>query len=169
MVDERTDYGHRLEGKNMSPHKPDLKGIDKRNLAIKGGIALAIILALFLLYMLMVSVPRSKVRFVLTDHEVQNLEEDIESQKAFTSGSKIYFLINKRNGKELNAGNVVLEIAKTDEGKSSNRKQISFEIDKDFTKLTTFIPVDYFRKKGKYTIKAFLDGKPLDEHEIEIE
>ncbi|MCX7678054.1 MAG: hypothetical protein N2316_02430 [Spirochaetes bacterium] len=169
MVEERFGNNNRPKEKDVSSTLKSIRGVDTRSIAVKGGIALAVVLALFLVYILVVSVPRAKVRFVLTDYEVQNLEQDIESQKTFALGGKIFFLINRRNGKELNATHVVLEIAKIDEDKTGSVKQISFDIDKDFTKLTTFIPVDYFKKKGKYLVKAFLDGKPFAEEEISVE
>ncbi len=146
-----------------------LGGLDMKNIALKGGGALAVVLIVIVVYMMMVATTRGKVRFVLTDHEVQDVSQDIESQKVFPAGSKVFFLVNKRNGRELNAGHVVIEIGHEQGGKIEGVKQISFEIDKDFTKLSSYIPVDYFRKKGKFSVKAFLDGKPVSSEVIDVE
>lgn len=144
-------------------------GFDIKSVGIKGGAALAVIILIIAVYMVMMSSARGKVRFVLADHEIQDVSQDVESQKVFPEGSKVFFLVNKRSGSDLGAGHFVIEIARDEGGKFTGAKQISFEIDKDFAKLSSYIPVDYFRKKGKFSIKAFLDGKPVSSQEIEVE
>ncbi len=159
--------------KERSKHAIDkgrsLGGFDIKNMALKGGGVLVVVLILLAVYMVMVSTARGKARFVLTDHEIQDVSQDVESQRVFPEGSKVFFLVNKRNGRELGAGHFVIEISREQGGKQDGVKQISYEIDRDFTKLSSYIPVDYFKKKGKFTVKAFLDGKPISSEVIEVE
>jgi hypothetical protein len=164
-----TNGRNEIEGTGEHSGRRHIGGFDVKHIAVKGGGVLAIIIVIFVVYMVIVSTSRAKARFVLTDHEIQDVSEDVESQRVYPAGSKVYFLVNKRNGRELGAGHFVIEIAREEGGKLSGPKQISFEIDKDFTKLSTYIPVDYFKNKGKFSIKAFLDGKPLSSQEIEVE
>jgi len=146
-----------------SPRLGDFKGT-----AVKGGVILAGIVLVVALFF-MVSSTRSRARFVLSDHEIQDLSADLVSQKAFSAGSKVFFLMNKRNGNKLNASHFVMEISREDGGKYVGARQISFEIDKDFPKISSYIPVDYFGRKGKYMVKSFLDGKPVSTEEIQVE
>ena len=141
---------------------------DMKGMAFKGGIALAAVILVVVLLM-MVSSTRSRARFILTDHEIQDINEDIASKTVYDAGSKIHFLINRRNGKSLNASHFVIEIGREDGGKFGSFKQISFEIDKDFTKVSAYIPVDYFTRKGKYMVKSYLDGKPVISEEIKVQ
>jgi hypothetical protein len=141
---------------------------DMKGMALKGGVVLAAV-TLVIILLVMVSSSRSRARFVLTDHEIQNVGEDVQSKTNYDLGSKIHFLINRRNGKSLNANHFVIEIGREDGGKFGSFKQISFEIDKDFAKVSAYIPVDYFTRKGKYMVKSYLDGKPVISEEIMVQ
>ena len=99
----------------------------------------------------------------------RTIREDVQSKTAYELGSKIHFLINRRNGKSLNANHFVIEIGREEGGKYGNFKQISFEIEKDFSKVSAYIPVDYFTRKGKYMVKSYLDGKPVISEEIKVQ
>ncbi|HQG42535.1 MAG TPA: hypothetical protein PLE64_07490, partial [Spirochaetota bacterium] len=47
-------------------------------------------------------------------------------------------------------------------------KQITFEVDKDFPKLSTYIPDEYFKRHGQYQIKVLLDGKVVATKEFKF-
>ncbi len=161
---EEMDDMSPVEKKRLRLPRPgEIKGV-----ALKGGVVMAglvLVVALFF----MVSSTRSKARFVLSDHEIEELDADLVSKKTFTTRSKVFFLINRRNGKNLNASHFVMEISREENGKYVEARQISFEIDRDFPKISTYIPVDYFSRQGKYMVKSFLDGKPVSSEEIQIE
>ncbi len=147
-------------------HKTPLFGETKGRI-IKGGIVLAAVVLVVVLLM-MVTSSRSKARFVLSASEIQEVSADVQSQTTYDVGSKIFFLVNKRNGKSLNASHFVIEISREDGGKPGAQKQISYEIDKEFGKVSAYIPVEYFSRPGKYRVKSFLDGKPVTSDEVDI-
>jgi hypothetical protein len=151
----------------MRQKQPLLSG-DMKGMVVKGGIALAAI-ALVILLLVMVSSTKSRARFILSDHELQDVTQEVQSQTIYEPGSKIHFLINRRNGKSLNASHFVMEIGREDGGKYGSFKQISYEIDKEFTKVSAYIPADYFTRKGNYMVKSYLDGKPVISEEIKVQ
>ncbi|MGQ9842645.1 MAG: hypothetical protein ACUVRK_03680, partial [Spirochaetota bacterium] len=48
-------------------------------------------------------------------------------------------------------------------------KQITFEVDKNFKNLNTYIPQEYFKRNGRYQLKVLLDGKLMATKEFEVE
>jgi hypothetical protein len=169
MVGSRDNH----DGSEKSPHVDKMRQKsprfgDTKGLALKGGIVLAAVVLVVIL-LVMVSSSRSKARFILSANEIQDVTADVQSKTVYDAGSKIYFLINRRNGKPLNASHFVIEISREDSGKFGGLKQISFEIDKDFAKVSAYIPVDYFTRTGKYLVKSFLDGKPVTSDEIKVQ
>ena len=140
----------------------NLKGI-----IIKGAVVLAIIALVAVLFMTF-STRKSRARFVLSDREILKIDEEIESKTSYQSGDTIYFLVNRLNGKILNADRFVMEIGREDDGKFGGFKQITYDIDKEFNKLRASIPSDYFSAGGRYIIKTYLDGKLITADEITV-
>ncbi len=106
-----------------------------------------------------------KVIFVLAKNET--IPENMESVNTFTVKDKIFFLIKKPD-KPLNADLFVLEIGRLEENSYSNNMQISYELGKDFTHLSAYIPQVYTRNPGVYRIKALLDGKNVAVKDITV-
>ena len=145
-------------GKNDDDNRINIKG-----LAIK--ILFVIVIFATAFSLLYYYTQYGKVIFVLAKNEA--IPENMESVNTFTVKDKIFFLIKKPD-KPLGADLFVLEIGRIKDNTYSNNMQISYELEKDFTHLSAYIPLVYTRRAGVYRIKALLDGKNVAVKDITI-
>ena len=108
---------------------------------------------------------RGNVVFVLANNEI--VSEDMKPDTTFAVQDKIYFFI-KRPGTSINADLFVLEIGRIEGDKYSHNMQISYELGKNCSHLSAYIPQVYTRTPGVYRITALLDGKKIAVKDITI-
>ncbi len=152
----------RMDQTNTSHSDADDKKVTMK-LLIKVGLVVVIFAAVFsLIYF---AVQYGEANFVLSNQEVTSSEG--QPVKQYKSTDKVYFFIS-RNMKNLDSNLFIMEIEYFENGEYKHYKQISYELDKSFPDLYSYIPVQYFKRSGKYRIKASLDGKVVSTGEIEI-
>jgi hypothetical protein len=133
------------------------------NFIVKVVLVVAIFAAVFsLIYF---AVRYGEANFVLSNQEITS--PDAPQVTSYKTADKVHFYIN-RNMKNLDSSLFVMEIEFFESSEYKHYKQISFELDKAFPDLNSFIPTQYFKRPGKYRIKASLDGKVVANNEIEI-
>ena len=125
-------------------------------------IAAVFVVVFFLIYK---TTKIGKANFVLSNQEITSEDADMVTQ--YKPGDKIYFFINK-NFKKLDASLFIIEIEYNADGEYRHYKQISYEIDKEYPKLSAYMPVEYFQRAGKYRVKASLDGEVAVTNLIEV-
>ncbi|MCP4134367.1 MAG: hypothetical protein GY754_25560 [bacterium] len=107
-----------------------------------------------------------KANLLLSDNEIESADSAVSIVR-FKVNNKVYFLINRNTG-VLGAQTAVLEIEKSKDNAYEAYKKISYEIDKQFAKLSAYIPAEYFSIPGKYKIKTKLDNVEIASQEITI-
>lgn len=135
---------------------------------VKLVIKIALVAAIFgiIFYLIYFSVRYSKANFILSNQEITSADSSLVEN--YKINDKIYFFIN-RNSTNLNSNLMVLEIESYDNKEYRHYKQISYELEKDFPKLSSYIPSEYFRRAGKYRIKVSFDGKIAATNSIEVQ
>lgn len=132
--------------------------------ALKIGLGILIVGGIF--YLIFFKALRSDVVLVLSPNEINSADD--ASFDEFKMGSKIFFHVTGRK-ETLEAGNVTLEIQYYDGDDYKRYKQIKFEIDRDFKRLHSYVPQEYFQRAGKYKIIIYLDGEKKLTEKIEVE
>ncbi len=144
-----------------APEAGDKKGSMK--LFVKIGLVAAIFIVVF--YLIYFTVQYGKANFILSSQEItSDADPQVESYKV---GDKIYFFLN-RNNTDLESNLFVIEIEFYEGNDYKHYKQISYETDKNYPKISAYIPTEYFSRDGKYRIKASLDGKLVATNKIEV-
>jgi hypothetical protein len=130
-------------------------------------VSLIVIIFLVVFYLIYFSTRYGKAKFVLSDSEITKVITEATGELRFKTNSRIYFYIEKEN-KNLESNLVVLQIEFFEKNSYKHYKQISYEVAKDFPKLSAYIPEEYFKRAGKYRIKASLDSKIIDIKDIQL-
>lgn len=133
-------------------------------LALKIVIVIAIFAVAF--YFIYFRTVKEKAFFVLSKSEI-NSKQTAKSTAAYNSGDKVYFYVSGK-GKTVNATTVTLKISFIKNKVSGNYKQITYEIRKDFTHISSYIPSEYLKKPGSYKIESFIDGNRVGNQLIHI-
>jgi hypothetical protein len=125
---------------------------------VKVLLKIALVAAIFgiIFYLIYFSVQYSKANFILSNQDITSAE--VALVQNYKVNDKIYFFLNRHN-ENLSSNLLILEIEFYDNKEYRHYKQISYELEKDYPKLSSYIPSEYFRKAGKYRIKVTLDGK----------
>jgi hypothetical protein len=144
-----------------SPLKSGKKG--SMSLVIKVALVALIFIGVF--YLIYFSVQYGKANFILSDREISS-DSDPQVER-YKTGGKIYFFIN-RISKDLDSSLFTVEIEKQENNEYRHYKQVSYELEKNFPKMGSYLPSEYFRKPGKYRIKALLDGKVVASNLVEV-
>jgi hypothetical protein len=116
----------------------------------------------FLIYF---AVQYGEANFILSNQEITS--EDSDSVASYKVNDKVYFYINRKM-KSLDANLFIMEIEYFEKGEYRHYKQISYELEKEFPKISSYVPSEYFSRAGKYRIKASLDGKLVATGMIEV-
>ncbi|TAL38722.1 MAG: hypothetical protein EPN93_04430 [Spirochaetes bacterium] len=142
-----------------------VKGGKKGSLGLVIKVALVALIFIGVFYLIYFSVQYGKANFVLSDREITSDSDPVVER--FKTGGKIYFFIN-RISKDLDSSLFTIEIEKQENNEFRHHKQVSYEIEKSFPQMGAYLPQEYFRKAGKYRIKALLDGKVVATHPVEV-
>lgn len=138
-------------------------------MSIKGIVIKVLLVAVALsvvFYLVMFTISYGKADLFLSNQEMTDFNSLSASQESFKAADKVFFIVGRKS-KSMGANQLVLEIEKYD-AEYKHHKQISYELDKEYLKMGSFIPTEYFVKLGKYRIKAFLDGKEVAKRKLEI-
>jgi len=111
------------------------------------------------------AVQYGEANFVLSNQEITS--ENSDSIVSYKVNDKVYFYINRKM-KSLDANLFIMEIEYFEKGEYRHYKQISYELEKEFPKISSYVPSEYFSRAGKYRIKASLDGKLVATNIIEV-
>ena len=128
-------------------------------------VALVALIFAVVFYLIYFTSQFGKANFILSSHEI--VSEDDAQVARYAAGDKVYFFIN-REFEDLDSNMFSIEIEFFVNKDFQRYKQISYEIDKDFKSLGAYIPAEYFKRPGRYRVKASLDGKVAATNEIEI-
>jgi len=107
-----------------------------------------------------------KVIFIISDSEITSADEG-SGKTEFKAGDKLYFMIS-RYKKQLDAGAFIIKIEAFKDNDYAHYKQISYEIDRDFQKISCYIPDEYFKHSGKYRVRAYLDNESVAIKDFEV-
>ncbi|MGV7929249.1 MAG: hypothetical protein AB2L13_10140 [Spirochaetota bacterium] len=132
---------------------------------LAGKVALVALIFAVVFYLIYFTTQYGKANFILSSHEITSGDEAQVARYAVQD--KVYFFIN-RKFENLDSNMFAIEIEYFENNDFRRYKQISFEIDKDFQSLGAYIPTEYFKRPGRYRVKASLDGKVVAANEIEL-
>ena len=128
-------------------------------------VALVALIFVVVFYLIFITTRYGKAVFILSNQEIGST--DARQVTRYTVGEKVHFFI-KRNFEDLDSNMFSMEIEYFENNDFKRYKQISFEIDKNFEELGAYVPAVYFKRPGRYRIKASLDGKVVATNEIEL-
>ncbi|MBN1532203.1 MAG: hypothetical protein JXA20_06035 [Spirochaetes bacterium] len=134
------------------------------SLAVK--IIIVVLVLGFAFYIVYFKTMRGRARMILSDREIESSSDDYKTSD-FNINSRIYFHISRRNS-TLDGAEVALDIEKMKGDDFSHYKRISYEIDRQFKKIQSYIPEEYLSGPGKYRIKLLIDGKVMSVEEINV-
>lgn len=130
-------------------------------------LTLIILVVVFAGYFIYNNIGPGKVYFFVSDSEIVS-PTDAENSDSIKQNSKLYFYISYKK-KTLDASVCVIQIDYEDNGEFKFYKKIMYEIDKDFPKLSCYIPPEYFNKReGKYKIMGYLDGRLVSSRVVNV-
>lgn len=127
-------------------------------------VALVIIVALWLIFNIQ---DYGKANLIISNQEITS--NDQSSVSKFSNNDKVYFFVDRIMKSKLDCDTVTISLYYFENDSYAQYKQITFEVDKDFPKLSTYIPDEYFKRHGQYQIKVLLDGKVVATKEFTIE
>jgi hypothetical protein len=109
---------------------------------------------------------RGRAIFILSDREIESTSGN-DSKTEFNPNSRIYFYVTRKLS-NLNGAVLALEIETKNNSDYVHYKRISYEIEKNFKKIHTFIPEEYFKRPGQYRIKLLIDNNLMTSEEFSI-
>ncbi|MGB4270203.1 MAG: hypothetical protein WBK20_13630 [Spirochaetota bacterium] len=151
-----------MNGEDVNNNKT---GNITRSLVLK--VVLVAFIVFFVLWLIFNIKDYGKVNLVISNEEI--VSNDQISLQKFTEKDKIYFFIDRVIKPSLDCNTVSLVIDYYENNSFTQYKQITFEVDKNFKYLSTYIPREYFKRNGKYQLKVLLDGKLMATREFEVE
>ena len=126
-------------------------------------VALVIIAALWLIFNIQ---DYGKANLIISNQEITS--NDQSSVSKFSNNDKVYFFVDRIMKSKLDCDMVTIALYYFENDSYTQYKQITFEVDKDFPKLSTYIPDEYFKRHGQYQIKVLLDGKVVATKEFKF-
>lgn len=126
-------------------------------------VALVIIAALWLIFNIQ---DYGKANLIISNQEITS--NDQSSVSKFSNNDKVYFFVDRIMKSKLDCDTVTISLYYFENDSYTQYKQITFEVDKDFPKLSTYIPEEYFKRHGQYQIKVLLDGKVVATKEFKF-
>ena len=121
---------------------------------------------LVIIYIIFQTTAGRKANLLLSKHDMESFEKDAEDVD-FNVNGKIFFFIGKKYG-SLDASTITIKIDMHHDSDYKNYKNISYEIDEDFKRLNSYLTGEYFKKPGRYRIRAFLDSTMISAKEITV-
>lgn len=166
--ESKEEMDEELEGgSNAITGDAEDKPVTRKWIGIVIKVSLIVVIFFVVFYLIYFSTRYGKAKFVLSDNEIVTVVSDIAQEQTFRTNNRLYFYIEKEN-KNLESNLFVLQIEFFENNSYRHYKQISYEVEKDFPKLSAYIPEEYFKREGKYRIKASLDSKIVDIREIQL-
>lgn len=150
---------------NSEDVKSNKTGTITRSFVLK--VVIVAFIVIFVLWLIFNIKDYGKVNLIISNEEITS--NDQVSVQKFIDKDKIYFFIDRVIKPSLDCNTVTVVIDYYENNSFTQYKQITFEIDKDFKYLSTYIPQEYFKRNGKYQIKVLLDGKLMVTREFEVE
>ncbi|GEM_PF-409696 len=167
-IEENSDSDENVQEAMDTGESVDLKkGIGRRWLKVAIRVSLIVGVFLVVFYLIYFSTRYGKATLILSNREITSVDQSIEPERAFPVRSRIHFYVEREN-RRLESTLFVIAIEYFEKNAYKHYKQITYEIDKDFPKVSASIPEEYFTRAGKYRIKAMLDSKVVDMKEIEV-
>lgn len=150
-----------MNGEELKNNQPG--GITK-SLVIK--VIMVALIVIFVLWLVFNMKDYGKVNLIISNEEITS--NDQVSVHKFKNKDKIYFSIDRIIKASLECNTVVVVIDYYENNNFTQYKQITFEVDKNFKNLSTYIPQEYFKRNGRYQLKVLLDGKLMATKEFEV-
>jgi len=151
-----------MSGEEVRNNQP---GNITRSLVVK--VVIVAFIVIFILWLIFNIRDYGKVNLIISNEEITS--NDQVSVQKFTDKEKIYFFIDRVIKPSLDCSTVSVVIDYYENNSFTQYKQITFEVDKNFKYLSTYIPQEYFKRNGKYQLKVLLDGKLMGTREFEVE
>ena len=108
----------------------------------------------------------NRADFILSNTEITDFN-NTGSIETIKPGDKIFFSLKNRKT-PLNADVFVLLLEKKNNGEFASYKKITYEIEKTFPRINSYIPREYFSARGEYRIRALLDGNEVAAGEFTV-
>ncbi len=150
---------------NSEDEKSSKTGTITRSLVIK--VVLVAFILIFVVWLIFNIKDYGKVNLIISNEEITS--SDQVSLQKFADKDKIYFFIDRIVKSSLDCSTVSVEVDYYENNSFTRYKQITFEVDKNFKYLSTYIPQEYFKRNGRYQLKVLLDGKLMATREFEVE
>lgn len=127
-----------------------------------GGIAVLLVsAAIYLFY----SINSHKAIFVISGTEI-GMADDGFNEVTIRQGGRVYFWFGRKKTL-LDATSVRMTIAPMESG-DNQTFDITYGTAKDFAKISSFIPGDYFTRQGKYKIRGYMDGDEVNVCDVTV-
>jgi len=130
-------------------------------------VVIVALIVIFVLWLIVNIKDYGKVNLIISNEEITS--NDQVSVQKFKDNDKIYFFVDRIIKPSLDCNAVTIVIDYYENNSFTHYKQITFEVDKHFKNLSTYIPQQYFKRNGKYQLKVLLDGKLMATREFEVE
>lgn len=167
-IEENSESGEDVqEAQDTEEGVDSEKGTGRRWLKVAIKVSLIVGVFLVVFYLIYFSTRYGKATLTLSNREIASVGQSIALERTFPAGSRIYFHIEREN-RRLESTLFVIAIEYFENNSYRHYKQITYEIDEDFPKVSASIPEEYFMRAGQYRIKALLDSKIVDTKEIEV-
>lgn len=141
------------------------QGAITKSLVLK--IVIVALIVIFVVWLVFNIKDYGKVNLIISNKEITS--NDQVSLQKFAGNDKVYFFVDRIIKPTLDCNTVTLIIDYFENNSFTQYKQITFEVDKNFKNVSTYIPGEYFKRNGKYQLKILLDGKLMATKEFEIE
>jgi hypothetical protein len=141
-----------------------IKGLSHKG-KISSGATAAIIIVAIVVFIFFIRSQFYNVDFIISNSLIENA--DASSVDEFKKGENLFFYLGLKSG-PLNGDTMMVQIERKEDGDFKYYKKITFEIEKSFPKISSYVPTEYLAKSGDYRIKAFIDGDEVADEELTV-
>lgn len=118
------------------------------------GIAIALLLVILAGY-IYYSADSHKARFVISTMEIGTVDDGLE-EITINAGDKVYFWFGRKR-ELIDVTSVRVTIERQDGKDASKSMGVTYDLAKDFARLSSYLPGDYFMAPGKYNLTGYMD------------
>ncbi|HOW81969.1 MAG TPA: hypothetical protein PK573_05370 [Spirochaetota bacterium] len=141
-----------------------IRGLSQKG-KIGSGATAAIIIIAIVIFVFFIRSQFYNVDFIISNSLIENADGD--SVDEFKKGENMFFYLGLKSG-PLNGDVMTVQIERKENGDYKYYKKITFEIEKSFPKISSYVPTEYLSKSGDYRIKAFIDGDEVADEELTV-
>ena len=122
------------------------------------GIAAAIVLIALAGY-IYYTADSHKARFVISTAEIST-PDDVTEEITIRAGDKVYFWFGRKR-ELIDVTSVRVTIERADGKDGSKSFGVTYDIAKDFARLSAYLPGEYFSAPGRYNLTGYMDNDSI--------